>query len=73
MGGVLGGEIGYRILKAVGKTDHDEIPAAYTGVSKLEKLLGVPFWQEIENKSVIDFGCVLPSRSHLHRIRTRSR
>ena len=55
--GVIGGELGYRILKAVGKTDHDDVPAAYKGVSKLDKLLGEGFWKAIENKIVIDFGC----------------
>ena len=55
--GVIGGEIGYRILKAIGKIDHDGVPAAYKAVSKLDKLLGNDFWRAIENKSVIDFGC----------------
>ena len=57
MGGIIGGEIGYRILKAVGKKDVGDVATAYIGVSKLDKLLGDQFWKEIEGKTVIDFGC----------------
>ena len=56
MGGVIGGGIGYRILKAV-RRPKDAGPVAYKDVSKLERLLGEQFWKEIENRSVIDFGC----------------
>jgi SAM-dependent methyltransferase len=57
MSGIIGGEIGYRILKRVGKKVPDEIPLAYRGVSKLDKLLGDRFWEDIAGKLVIDFGC----------------
>ena len=57
MGGVIGGEIGYRILKAIGKTDHGTIPAAYSDGGKVGKLLGHGFLEEIKDKVVIDFGC----------------
>ena len=57
MSGIIGGEIGYRILKRVGKKVSDEVPLAYRGVSKLDKLLGDRFWEDIADKLVIDFGC----------------
>ena len=57
MSGIIGGEIGYRILKRVGKKVFDEVPLAYRGVSKLDKLLGDRFWEDIADKLVIDFGC----------------
>ena len=57
MSGIIGGEIGYRILKRVGKKVPDEVPLAYRGVSKLDKLLGDRFWEDIADKLVIDFGC----------------
>ena|SRR5215218_6728513 len=57
MGGIIGGEIGYRILKTLSKTGNDPVPTAYKDVSKLTKLLGDKFWDEIEDKVVIDFGC----------------
>ncbi len=44
-------------MKTLGKKTADDVPTAYIGVSKLGKLLGNQFWEEIENKIVIDFGC----------------
>ncbi len=57
MSGIIGGEIGYRILKTVGRTDVGEVATAYQNESKIEKLLGKDFWREISGKTVIDFGC----------------
>jgi cyclopropane fatty-acyl-phospholipid synthase-like methyltransferase len=57
MNGIIGGEIGYRILKTFGEKVSEGVPKAYIGVSKLDKLLGNQFWEEIENRIVIDFGC----------------
>jgi SAM-dependent methyltransferase len=57
MGGIIGGEIGYQILRAVGKKNVGNVATAYAGVSKLDKLLGDQFWKEIKDKTVIDFGC----------------
>lgn len=56
MSGFIGGEIGYRILKAIGEQDNMN-GSAFTNKSKIEVLLGKNFWREIENKTVIDFGC----------------
>ena len=57
MSGIIGGEVGYRILKAIGKQDTGDASTAYQNVSKLEKLLGDDFWEKIRGKVVIDFGC----------------
>ncbi|MEJ7699134.1 MAG: class I SAM-dependent methyltransferase [Pyrinomonadaceae bacterium] len=56
MSGFIGGEIGYRILKAIGEQDNLDA-SAFANKSKIEVLLGKDFWHEIENKVVIDFGC----------------
>src|SRR5215210_2980718 len=58
--GIIGGALGYKILKLVGKPDDGADPsgAAYDdGTSKLEALLGRGFWREIQGKTVVDFGC----------------
>ena len=57
--GILGGTLGYRLLKALsseGETGYCD-GSAYRGRSKLEVLFGPRIWQEIEGKTVIDFGC----------------
>lgn len=57
--GVVGGEIGYRLLKRIapapasGRMDG----AAYRERSKLEVLLGGDIWNQIRGRVVIDFGC----------------
>jgi SAM-dependent methyltransferase len=63
--GIVGGTIGYQILKRVGKTGEAGYldGSAYAGRSKLEVLLGPQFWQEITGKTVIDFGCGAGSES----------
>lgn len=57
MSGLIGGEIGYRLLKTFARTDIGEKADAYSGGSKLESLLGPAFWDAIEGKTVLDFGC----------------
>lgn len=57
MRGFIGGEIGYRILKKVGRQDSGDNATAYTENDKVEKLLGKEFWNEIFDKTVLDFGC----------------
>lgn len=57
--GMIGGTLGYRILKRIsgnGENDHCD-GSAYVNKSKLEVLLGPDIWGEIAGKTVIDFGC----------------
>ena len=63
--GIIGGMLGYRILKRVSPsgaaTQCDE--SAYAGGSKLSSLLGESFLEEIRNRVVIDFGCGLGAQA----------
>ena len=57
--GIIGGEIGYRLLKAYcpsGETGY-LTGEVYKGRSKIEVLFGPQIWDEIRDKVVIDFGC----------------
>ncbi len=57
--GIIGGEVGYRLLKRFsrdGVIDHMN-GSAYADKSKLETLLGPAFLDEIKGKVVVDFGC----------------
>lgn len=57
--GVIGGALGYRILRQIsadGDTGYMD-GSVYAGRSKLEVLFGPTFWSEISGKVVIDFGC----------------
>lgn len=56
--GIIGGEIGYRLLRRVspgGAGACDE--SAYGRGGKLEALLGPEIWDEVCGRVVIDFGC----------------
>jgi SAM-dependent methyltransferase len=57
--GIIGGTLGYRILKLLSKGEEAHLTGgdAYADTSKLETLLGPSFWREVEGKTVIDFGC----------------
>ncbi len=57
--GIIGGRIGYYILKRISKDGESGYMdgSVYANKSKLETLLGSQFWREIENKTVVDFGC----------------
>ncbi|MBO0722887.1 MAG: class I SAM-dependent methyltransferase [Blastocatellia bacterium] len=57
--GIIGGSLGYHILKKIstdGQTGYMN-GSAYVAKSKLESLLGPEFWHEIKDKVVVDFGC----------------
>jgi SAM-dependent methyltransferase len=57
--GIIGGEIGYRLLKAYcpdGETGY-LTGEVYKGRSKIEVLFGPGIWDEIAGRVVIDFGC----------------
>lgn len=57
--GIIGGEIGYRLLRAYcpsGETGY-LTGEVYKGRSKIEVLFGPEIWDEIRGRVVIDFGC----------------
>lgn len=55
---LVGGEIGYRLLCALGKVGSRACNgAAYRDTSKLETLFGPEIWREVAGRKVIDFGC----------------
>lgn len=56
--GVIGGTLGYRILRFIAPNEPTHMNGAvYAGRSKIEALLGESVWDEIRGKVVIDFGC----------------
>jgi SAM-dependent methyltransferase len=57
--GIIGGKLGYRLLKRLNPTGEAEFCSGsiYKDRSKLELLFGESIWSEISEKSVIDFGC----------------
>jgi 2-polyprenyl-3-methyl-5-hydroxy-6-metoxy-1,4-benzoquinol methylase len=57
--GIISETLGYKILKRISPNgDNNSMDgSAYTGKSKLATLLGQKIWNEIANKTVIDFGC----------------
>ncbi|MCW5957541.1 MAG: class I SAM-dependent methyltransferase [Pyrinomonadaceae bacterium] len=55
--GIIGGEIGYRLLKALGRQDSGASTKVYSTKSKIDILLGEQFIDRIKGKTVIDFGC----------------
>ena len=60
MSGILGGRVGYEILRRLNKlsaTPGRCDGSAYRGRSKLEMLLGPEVWSTISGRAVIDFGC----------------
>lgn len=60
MSGILGGRVGYEILRHLNKSSATHgwcDGSAYRGRSKLEVLLGPEVWSTIAGSAVIDFGC----------------
>src|SRR5215510_11932462 len=60
MSGILGGRVGYEILRHLNKSSATHgwcDGSAYRGRSKLEVLLGPEVWSTISGRAVIDFGC----------------
>ena len=56
--GVLGGELGYRLLRRLQKVSPgNEVTTAYDGRSKMEVFFGPEIWRELSDKTVLDFGC----------------
>jgi SAM-dependent methyltransferase len=55
--GIVGGQLGYQILRHMRLKSGVCDGSAYTQESKLAVLFGPSFWDEIRGKTVIDFGC----------------
>ncbi|MDX1981498.1 MAG: methyltransferase domain-containing protein [Bryobacteraceae bacterium] len=57
--GIIGGQLGYRLLKHISPAPAGEsgAPALYSGAKKMETLFGSGVWREIAGKTVVDFGC----------------
>ena len=60
--GVIGGNVGVQILRSINSTGQsakmpDGVPPAYQNKSKLECLLGPTIWDDVRDKTVVDFGC----------------
>ena len=55
---LIGGTLGYKILRAISPAEPAGMSGgSYAGRSKVETLLGKQIWDEIRDKTVIDFGC----------------
>lgn len=55
---IINGNLGYRILRAIAPAEiHRMNGTAYLGRSKVEALLGHEVWDQVRNRTVIDFGC----------------
>jgi SAM-dependent methyltransferase len=61
MSGVIGGPIGYRLLRRLGRSaeaGHGPCDgSAYDGRNKLEETFGTGIWDFLADKTVVDFGC----------------
>lgn len=56
--GVIGGNLGYRMLRAISPNEPKSMSGgSYTSRSKIGVLLGEQVWNEIQGRTVIDFGC----------------
>ncbi len=56
--GILGGEVGYRLFRRLVKVSPgNAVTTAYDGVSKMEVFFGPEIWEELADKTVLDFGC----------------
>ena len=55
----IGGTLGYHLLRRIspGGDNARMDGSVYASRSKLETLLGASVWREIEDKTVVDFGC----------------
>lgn len=64
--GIIGGAIGTFLMTTISGTEGTgpvKVAYAYRGKSKLDVLLGPRFFQDIKDKTVIDFGCGLGHES----------
>lgn len=56
--GFIGGTLGYHVLRAIARHEPNTMSGgAYAGRSKLQTLFGDGIWHEIQDRTIIDFGC----------------
>jgi SAM-dependent methyltransferase len=58
--GVIGGELGVRLLNFAsrnGTAGYPDVSTAYQKKSKLETLFGPRIWETVRDRDVLDFGC----------------
>ena len=58
--GVIGGELGVRLLNLAsrnGTVGYPDVATAYRTKSKLETLFGPGIWRAVRDRDVLDFGC----------------
>jgi SAM-dependent methyltransferase len=58
--GVIGGELGVRLLNFAsrnGTVGYPDVATAYLKKSKLETLFGPSIWEAVRDRDVLDFGC----------------
>ncbi len=58
--GIIGGELGYQLLRRIsprGAGASDEPEATHSKGKRLEQMFGVSVWDEIRDKTIVDFGC----------------
>ena len=58
--GVIGGDLGYRVLKKINPEGEETSYCSGAGFeerSKLEHMFGSDIWRRIQNRTVLDFGC----------------
>src|SRR5262249_45486118 len=57
--GIIGGTIGNRVLCTLFPNSNKDAlsGSSYSDQSKLDVLLGKAFWEDIQGKTVLDFGC----------------
>ncbi len=63
--GFIGGRVGYGLLTRIAPREESSgclNGTAYLNQSKLEVLLGSAFFEEIQGKTVLDFGCAVSSQ-----------
>ena len=62
--GIVGGTVGYKLLRYFARVSPGNlVTTAYDGRSKMEQLFGPNIWQELNGKTVIDFGCATGAES----------
>jgi SAM-dependent methyltransferase len=55
--GIIGGRLGYSMLRHVAAVPHERPSTAYKDRSKIEALFGPAIWADLAGRVVIDFGC----------------
>jgi len=72
--GIVGGRVGYQLLRWLARiAPGNEITTAYDGLSKMEQLFGPSVWNDLADKTIVDFGCATGAESVDIAVHTNSR